>query len=158
MVHFEELSHNQSPTCQCYLLSPPPFFKFRSCLQHIKVYGPGVKSELQLPATATVMRGLNHFCDLYHNSWQHQTLNPPIKARDQTHIPMDTSPVLNPLSHNGNCLSPFQTHVFLLFPCATLWLKPHKQQPPQSPPCHQACASAICLPTATRVIFPTHKF
>ena len=34
--------------------------------------------------------------------WQCQIFNPLSEARDQTHILMDTSQVLNPLSHNGN--------------------------------------------------------
>ena len=33
-----------------------------------------------------------------------RSLNPLSKTRDQTHILMDTSRVLNPLSHNGNTL------------------------------------------------------
>ena len=41
-------------------------------------------------------------CDLHHNSWQHQILNPLSKARVQTHILMDTSQVYILLSHNGN--------------------------------------------------------
>ena len=41
-------------------------------------------------------------CDLCHSLWQGRILNPLGKARDQTHILMDTSQVLNLLSHNGN--------------------------------------------------------
>ena len=57
----------------------------------------------------TVDTGLHHstpdlscICDLHHSSWQCRTLNPLIEARDQTHILLDTSQVLNTLSHNGN--------------------------------------------------------
>ena len=39
--------------------------------------------------------------DLHCNLLQHWILNLLRKARDQTHIVMDTSLVLNPLSHNG---------------------------------------------------------
>jgi len=50
----------------------------------------GVKSELQLPATATAKAtwALSHVCDLHHSSWQRQVLNPLIEARDPTLIPM----------------------------------------------------------------------
>ena len=47
------------------------------------------------------------------NLWQHWVLNPMSEARAQTHILMDTSRVLNQLSHNGNsssqCLTVSQT-------------------------------------------------
>ena len=66
----------------------------------------GVGSELQLPvyATATAMPDPSIICDLHHGFRQCQNLNLPSKAKDQTHIPMDTNRVLNPLSHNGNSL------------------------------------------------------
>ena len=53
----------------------------------------GVELELQLLAcaTATATQDLSQVCDLHHSSWQHQILNPLSKARDQTHILMDTS-------------------------------------------------------------------
>ena len=53
----------------------------------------GVKSELQLQAytTATAMPDPSWVCDLHHRSWQHQIFNPLSKARDQTHILVDTS-------------------------------------------------------------------
>ena len=47
----------------------------------------GVKSELQLPATATATQDPN-FCYLYHSWWQHQILNPLREAGDQTGILM----------------------------------------------------------------------
>ena len=64
----------------------------------------GVESELQLLActTATAMQDPSCFCNLCHSLQQHWIFNPSSKARDQTHILMDTSRVLNPLSHNGN--------------------------------------------------------
>ena len=55
----------------------------------------GVESELQLPAYTTAMQDLSRICDLYHSSWQHQILNPPSKARDQTLILMDANQVRN---------------------------------------------------------------
>ena len=64
----------------------------------------GVILELQLPAyaTATATPDLSHVCDLHHSSQQHEILNPLSKARDGTCMLMDTSQVLNLLSHNGN--------------------------------------------------------
>ena len=51
----------------------------------------GVKSELQLPATAraTATRNLSHVCNLHHSSRQRQVLNPLSKARDRTHNLVD---------------------------------------------------------------------
>ena len=67
-----------------------------------------VKWELQLPAyttaTATAALDLCHICDLYHSLQQHCILNPLSKARDGTRILMDTSQVLNLLSHNRHSL------------------------------------------------------
>ena len=70
----------------------------------MEVLGLGVKLELQLPAyaTATAMPGLRHICELCCSLQQPQILNLLIEARDQTRIFMDTSCVLNPLSHNEN--------------------------------------------------------
>ena len=52
----------------------------------------GVELELQLPtyATATATPDLSHICDLYHSSQQRWTLNSLSRARDQTHLLMDT--------------------------------------------------------------------
>ena len=41
-------------------------------------------------------------CNLSDGSGQHRILNPLSKDRDRTRVLMDTSQVLNPLSHNGN--------------------------------------------------------
>ena len=75
-------------------------------LQHMEVPRLGVKSELQLLActTATAMLDSSSMCDLHHNSQQHQILNPPSEARDQTQIRMDTSQVLYLMSHDENSL------------------------------------------------------
>ena len=48
---------------------------------------------------------MSHVCNLYHSSWQRRTLNPPSRARDWTCFPVDTSQVLNLLSHNRNSAS-----------------------------------------------------
>ena len=67
----------------------------------------GVKSELQLLSnvTATATPDLSHVCDLHCNLQQHWILNPLSRAMDQTRILMDTSQVLNSLSHNRNSTS-----------------------------------------------------
>ena len=76
--------------------------------QRMEVSRLGVESELQLlayataTATATATPDPSHTCDLHHSSWQYPILNPLSKARDQSHIFMDTSQVCNPRSHNGN--------------------------------------------------------
>ena len=44
----------------------------------------GVKSELQLQATATAMTVLSLVCDLHHSSQQHWILNLVSEARDQS--------------------------------------------------------------------------
>jgi len=77
----------------------------------------GVESELQLPAYTTAMatQGPSRICDLHHSSWQCQILNPLSEARDQTSILMDTSRVLNLLSHNGNSLIFLKTEVKLIY-------------------------------------------
>ena len=51
--------------------------------------------------------------DPHQSLQQYQILNPLSKARAQTHILMDTSQVLNLLSHNGNSLCVF--FIFVLF-------------------------------------------
>ena len=53
------------------------------------------ESELQLLAyaTATEMPDLSHVCNPHCSSWQCQILNPLSRARDGTHIVMDTSRV-----------------------------------------------------------------
>ena len=75
-------------------------------LQPLEVSRLGVESELPLPActtaTATAVSALSHICHLHQSLWQHRFFNLPREARDQTHILMDTSPVLNPRSHDGN--------------------------------------------------------
>ena len=57
----------------------------------------GVESELQLSvyATATATRDPSHICDPHHSSQQHQMLNPLNKARERTHVLMDTGWFVN---------------------------------------------------------------
>ena len=52
--------------------------------------------------TATAMLDPSHICDPGCGLQQHQILSSLSEARDRTCILMDTSHVLNPLSHNGN--------------------------------------------------------
>ena len=70
----------------------------------MEVPGLGIESEVQLlaytPGTAT--QGLSRSYDLLRRSRQHWILNPMSEARDQTHVLMDASQVLNPLSHDRN--------------------------------------------------------
>ena len=49
----------------------------------MEVPGLGVESELQLPAytTVTAMPDPSCVCNLHHNSWQHQILNPLSEVR-----------------------------------------------------------------------------
>ena len=70
----------------------------------MKVPKLGVESELQLPAytTATGMPAPSRIYDLHHSPPPHQILNPLREARDRTHILMDPSQILKPLSYNSN--------------------------------------------------------
>ena len=62
-------------------------------LKHMEVSQQGVELELQLPvyATATATPDLSCICGLYHSLWQSWILNPLSKARDCTHILMETA-------------------------------------------------------------------
>ena len=71
------------------------FLFFVFCLFRAKpmAYG-GSQARSQIrAAAATAMRDPGCIFDLHHSSWQHQILNPLSKARDQTHVLMDTSRV-----------------------------------------------------------------
>ena len=79
-----------------------PFFRAT-----LKAYGRsqardqiGAAAEVLSSATATM--DPRCICDLHHSLWQCQVLNPLSEARDQTHILIDTSHVLNQLSNNRN--------------------------------------------------------
>ena len=80
------------------------FFFLQVHLQHMEVSRLGVESEQQLPGYPTATATLNLSCihSLYHSLQQCGILNPLSEARDQTHILMDSSWVLNTLSHSGN--------------------------------------------------------
>ena len=80
------------------------FFPQGPHLPHMEVPRLGVESERQLPAytTVTAMQDLRHIGDLHCSLRQCWILNPLSKTRDQTHIIMDASRVLNLLRHNGN--------------------------------------------------------
>ena len=81
--------------------------------RHVEVPRPGVKSELQLPASTTATatpdpgRILNLRCSLR----QCRILDPLQEAGDQTCILMDPSQVHFHLSHNRNSRSPLVTSV-----------------------------------------------
>ena len=68
------------------------FWIFKASPVTMEVPRLGVKSELQLPATATAtaMLDLSYACNLYHSSQQHWILDLLSKARNRTHILMDT--------------------------------------------------------------------
>ena len=70
-----------------FFLGPHPW--------HIEIYRLGVKSELQLvaSATATAIPDPSCVCDLHHSSQQNQILNPLSEPRDRTRVLMDTSRV-----------------------------------------------------------------
>ena len=78
-------------------------FKIYS-LSSFQTYGAVL---LTVVTTATATWDSSHICHLYCSWWQHWILDPLNEIRDRTHILVDTSQVLNPLSHNGNyfCLS-----------------------------------------------------
>ena len=101
----------------------PLFFFFSCCLgphlQHKEFSRLGVKSELQLPACATVMAlwDPSCLCNLHHSSWQHWIFNPLSKAKNRTCIHKVTSRDFNPLSLNGNYqLSPLLFSIVLEIP------------------------------------------
>ena len=66
------------------------------------------------------MPDLSRVCNLHHSSRQRWVLNPPSKARDPTHILVDTNQILNPLSHSGNSLK--STLKLVFFPTVMLLL------------------------------------
>ena len=71
-----------------------------------------VESELQLPAHSHSNKG----SELHHSSRPLQILNPLSKARDRTHILLNTSQVHNPLSHNRNSIKyHFYSTTIILF-------------------------------------------
>ena len=79
------------------------FFPLWSPPQHMEVPRLRVESELQVLAytIAAATPDLNCVCNHHHSLWQQRILNLS-KARDRTHIFMDSSWALNLLSLNGN--------------------------------------------------------
>ena len=75
-------------------------------MQLMKAPRLGVELELQLLAytTATAMPGMSCVCNPHHSSQQCQIPKPMSKSKDWTHDLMNTSWVLNPLSHNRNSM------------------------------------------------------
>ena len=94
----------------------------------------GAESELQLPAytTATAVPDPGRICKIHRNSGQHWILNPLSKARDRTYILMNTSRVLNLLSHNRNSnfiifySSIVTVQYYITFPILILFLWLHQ--------------------------------
>ena len=91
------------------MTAPPHSFFFLSLflrlhLPHMEVRRLGVESELQLLAYATATATLDPSCvrDLHRSLRQRRIPDPLSEARDQTPIFMDTSQVLNPLSHTNS--------------------------------------------------------
>ena len=74
----------------------------------MEVPGPGVKSELRLPAyaTATVTPDLSHIWELYDSSWQCQIFNPLRGAGDQKHILTETASSPEPSEPQQECFFP----------------------------------------------------
>ena len=73
-------------------------------LKHMEFPRLGGELELQqlAYATATAMQDPSCICNLCYSLEQHQILSSLSEARYWSHIPMDTSCVLSPLSHNRN--------------------------------------------------------
>ena len=67
----------------------------------------GIGAAAEAYTTATATPDSSHISKLHHSLQQHQIINPLSEARDQSHILMDTSQVLNLLSHNGNSYRSF---------------------------------------------------
>ena len=105
------------------------FFFLRPCPRHREMLRLGIESELPLlataTATATAIQDPIHIRHLHHGSWLKQILHPLSEARNPTRVLMDTSRVLNPLSHNGNSL----VLVFLSYSSGIV--KPQRWKNPQ---------------------------
>ena len=73
-------------------------------MQHIEVPGLRIKSELHPPAytTATATLDLSHICDLATAHGNTGFLTHRVRPGNRIRNLMDTSRILNPLSHSGN--------------------------------------------------------
>jgi len=52
------------------------------------------RGQIRAYPTATAIRDLSRVFNLHYSSWQRRILNPLSKARDRTHVLMDTSQVV----------------------------------------------------------------
>ena len=131
MVKYPLASNAYENFCCCSLVEVLRFRAFfffftGAHLRHMEVPRLGADWDLQLPAytrstvTAIATWDLSCVCNLHHSSWQCQILNPLSEASDGTHILMDTSWVLNLLSHNGNSWSIFLVLWRLVLLCMDL--------------------------------------
>ena len=66
------------------------FFRAAPKPYEIPRLGVELGLELQAYTTAIAMRDQSHVCNLYHSSQQHRIPDPLSKARDRTHMLMDT--------------------------------------------------------------------
>ena len=73
--------------CSFFLVVLGPY------LRHMEVPRLGVEPELPAYSTMTAMPHPSHVCDLHHSSWKCRIFNPMSKARDRTHVLMNTSRV-----------------------------------------------------------------
>ena len=123
---------------------------------HMEVPRLGVESELLLlPADTTAMLDQSLICDLHHSLPQCQILNPLSKARERTHILMDTSRVLNLLSHSGNSGNILFSYTLYILVKEKEKKKYHSQPPTQKSPvfmlgvyssCFHWCPCSLSLP------------
>ena len=117
-----------------------------------EAYGAESKPQPLAYATATARPDPSRICDLHHNLWQSQFLNPLREARDRSHILMDNSQVLNLLSHNTNSsfillrrssdLLPTRNPL-VVFPCLSLKVQIHLPDA-QGSPCHELDVHNSC--------------
>ena len=97
------LSPAPPPATELPPLPPPPPPQFCVCLFTATPAAYG-SSQARGRIRATAASDPSHILNLYHSLQQQGTFNPLSKTRDQTHILMDTNPVLNPLSLSRNYL------------------------------------------------------
>ena len=103
-----------SVICESLFLS---FFVFNLelHLQHILgVLSLGVELKLQLLVYTTAMPHPNHVCNQHCSSWQWWFFKLLSESRDRTCILMDTSQLLNPLSHNENSTFVYCSFLFVV--------------------------------------------
>ena len=124
-------SATESPTIKLVVCVDGIFKKLFVCLfaffigphvQHMKIPRLGAELELQLPTyfTAREMQDLSWVWNLHHSSQKQWILNPLSKARDWTHILMDTSQIRYCWATRGtpkNCVLVLQRST------ANIWLE-----------------------------------